>query len=151
MASAFVQFGSGSREHYTCAAEAMAPKKDISILGDVQPHGDQWRVEITGVGKGQTRPSKAEAQADLALAQAEPTRERMSAVLRELVQSAKVEASVTAKRLKTEPKPSSNEQKGRSSSSDQPLAGRDEAVVGTLASVKAETKCEHTPPGSAHF
>ena len=65
----------------------MAPKKDVKNLGSVQLAKYEWRAEVTGIGKGPARQTKAEAVADLAAAQAAPSRDAMAAVLRDLRES----------------------------------------------------------------
>ena len=74
----------------------MAPKKDVSNLGAVQPTEYGWRAEVSNVGKGPTRTTKCEAEADLALAHATPTRAAMAAVLEELRAAARRESDPSA-------------------------------------------------------
>ena len=70
----------------------MAPKKDIKRLGTVQPICDCWRAEISGVGKGPSRPTKALAEQDLEVARGAESRARMGAILKQLAQSFGVSA-----------------------------------------------------------
>ena len=77
----------------------MAPKKDISLLGAVQSHGDGWRAEVNNIGKGPSRALHAEAYADLALARQARTRGEMGRILSQLVLAQPVAANVVGQPL----------------------------------------------------
>ena len=62
----------------------MPPKKDIKSLGSVQPNFRMWRVEISGVGKGPSRPTKTLAEQDLEVARAAESRAHMRSILKQL-------------------------------------------------------------------
>ena len=68
----------------------MAPKKDVKRLGSVQPICDCWRVEVSGVGKGPSRATKALAEQDLVSVRAEASRAHMGIRLKQLVKSERV-------------------------------------------------------------
>ena len=55
----------------------MAPKKEVCSLGSVQPVGDEWRPEVSNVGKGPKRATLAWAALDLECVQQANTREEM--------------------------------------------------------------------------
>ena len=63
----------------------MAPKKIVASLGAVQEHGDFWRVEVSGLGKGPARSLYADAASDLVAARLASSREEMRQVLHQLV------------------------------------------------------------------
>ena len=65
----------------------MAPKKAVACLGSVQPIADCWRAEVSEVGKGPSRLTKAHAEQDLEVARGAESRTDMGARLRQLVES----------------------------------------------------------------
>ena len=65
----------------------MAPKKALVCLGSVQPIAERWRAEVSEVGKGPSRLTKAHAEQDLEVARGAESRTDMGARLRQLVES----------------------------------------------------------------
>ena len=62
----------------------MAPKKEVNSLGSTQPVDDGWRAEVSNVGKGPKRATRAEAIRDLSSAQQANTRQEMRTLLGQL-------------------------------------------------------------------
>ena len=63
----------------------MAPKKSVAKRGAVQEHGDFWRVEVSGLGKGLASSLYADAANGLVAARLASSREEMRQVLHQLV------------------------------------------------------------------